>query len=166
MGRYLLIANQTLGGAKLDAVIRDRIEGPRLDPAPVHFHVVVPLVEPEMEAGFVPADPTFTVPQVAVEPDGPSPLEVARERSQHRLDRMLARIRSLGGEADGEVGPEDVVAATVDAVERTAPDEVILSTLPAGMSAWVKLDVPSRLARKLDVPMTVVEVEDERARTA
>ena len=166
MGRILVVANQTLGGAKLDTIIRDRIEAPRLDAVPVQFHVVVPLVEPEMEVGYLPADPGFAVPQPTGEPEGLSPMEEAQERSRHRLERMLTRIRSLGGEADGEVGPSDVVAATLDAVERVAPDEIIVSTLPAGVSSWLKMDVPSRLQRKLEIPMTVVEVEDQRARSA
>lgn len=49
---------------------------------------------------------------------------------------MLASITSLGGRADGEV---------------------IVSTLPAGISRWLKLDLASRIARMSDVPVTTVE---------
>ncbi len=152
MGRYLLLANQTLGGQDLDAEIRRRI-----DDGPATFHVVVPLLAPEYEAAFIPADPTFTAPQPLTPDEGPSPMEEAHRRSEHRLERMLDRIRTLGGDADGVVGPEDAVAATEEALATFEPDEVIVSTLPAGISAWLKLDVPSRIDRKVSVPVTVVE---------
>jgi hypothetical protein len=151
MGRYLLIANQTLGGEELEEVIRRRIEA-----GSAHFHVVVPMTPPREEArGYVPADPTFAMPQPA--DDGPTPLEEARERSRHRLDRMIAKIEELGGEAEGELGPTDAKAAVEDALTRVTPDEVIVSTLPVGLSRWLKLDLPSRIERMVEVPVTVVE---------
>lgn len=156
MGRYLLIANQTLGGAELEEVIRRRI-----DAGGAHFHVVVPMIEPREEArAYVPADPTFAIPQPAVQDDGPTPLEQAQERSRHRLERMIAKIEDLGGVADGEVGPSDTKRAVEDALAHTTPDEVIVSTLPVGLSRWLKLDLPSRIERLVEVPVTVVEAEE------
>ncbi len=35
-------------------------------------------------------------------------------------------------------------------------DGVIVSTLPPGMSRWLKLDVPTRLARETDLEVEVV----------
>ena len=39
------------------------------------------------------------------------------------------------------------------------PDELILSTLPAGISRWLGMDLPKRLTRITDVPITVVITE-------
>jgi hypothetical protein len=36
-------------------------------------------------------------------------------------------------------------------------DEIIISTLPATLSRWLKLDAPSRIARMTQVPVTHVE---------
>lgn len=159
MGRYLLVANQTLGGAELEEIIRRRIEA-----GPAQFHVVVPMIEVREEVrGYVPTDPSFAIPQPSVQDDGPTPLEQAQERSRHRLDRMVAKIASLGGEAEGEIGASDAKAAVEDALTRFTPDEVIVSTLPVGLSRWLKLDLPSRIERLVEVPVTVVEARESRA---
>lgn len=153
MSRYLIVANQTLGGKELEERIRTRIEGSH-----GRFYVLVPIVEPEVEAdAWVPADPAFGIAGV---PNGATEaMEVARERSQHRLSRMIDKIRSLGGEADGEIGSPDPLTAVEELLERETFDEIIVSTLPAGISRWLKLDLPSRIARHSDVPVTTVEAE-------
>lgn len=154
MSRYLVVANQTLGGAELDQRITDRIEGSH-----GQFYVLVPMTEPENEADtWVPADPTFGMDRMAVATDADA-LDVARKRSEHRLRQMLERIRSAGGEAEGEVGPTDPFKAVQQVWERETFDEIIVSTLPAGISRWVKMDLPSRLSRWASVPVTVVEAE-------
>ena len=51
----------------------------------------------------------------------------------------------MGAEADGEVGDRDPVMAVRDAMRGREVDEVIVSTLPKGMSRWLGEDVPSRL---------------------
>lgn len=153
MSCYLIVANQTLGGKELEERIRTRIEGGH-----GRFHVLVPIVEPEIEAdAWVPADPAFGVAGV---PNGATEaMEVARQRSQHRLDRIIDKIRSLGGEAEGEIGGPDPLVAVEELLERESFDEIIISTLPIGISRWVKMDLPSRIARRSDVPVTVVEAE-------
>ena len=153
MHRYLLIANQTLGGSELYREI-----AVRLAEEPCEFHVVVPMIEPEAESAWVPADPAFGVP--IPRPDTSEAMEEARRRSQHRLNRMLATIEEAGGTATGEVGPIDPYTATLEALERGSYDEIILSTLPPGISRWLKMDLPSRLRRATDLPVTVVEAEE------
>ena len=161
MTRYLVIANQTLGGEELLEVVRDRMA--RGDAS---FHVLVPGTAPRelvwagaydaflAAEGFV---PPVSVPEPEedgdTEDDG---LAVARER----LATALARLRGLGAVADGEVGDPDPVVAACQALERERFDEVILSTLPAGLSKWIAMDLPSRFARKLDVPLTHVEAHE------
>jgi hypothetical protein len=55
-----------------------------------------------------------------------------------------------------EVGNRDPVTAAHDAMRGRAIDEVILSTLPASRSRWLRQDVPSRLRSSLDLPLAVV----------
>lgn len=152
MGRCLIVANQTLGGPELDAAVRQRIDSGHRD-----FHVVVPMVQPEHEAlTLTTIDPMFAIP-VVPEPTEDAMAE-ARRRSEHRLAAMLSRIADLGGTADGEVGDIDVYHAARDVLEGDEGfDEVIVSTLPAGISRWISMDLPSRIARLTDVPVTTVE---------
>ena len=153
MARYLIVANQTLGGSALDAEVRRRIEQ-----GGARFHVLVPMVEPAHEiATWAPADPMFGVPiQTEVTADA---LEEARQRSEHRLTAMLARVRDLGGEVDGEVGDTDPYRAVETVLDREAFDEILLSTLPAGISRWVGMDLPSRVERLAPCPVTTVEAQ-------
>lgn len=158
MVRYLLVANQTLGGSALDEVLRQRIsEGD------AEFVVLVPATEPRFETDlWMPADPLFTLPPI-VAVDEEAAIEGARERSQRRLDTVVSRIRELGGRASGHVGPHDPVEAVSGVIDREEFDAVILSTLPSGISRWLKMDLPSRLERLVDVPVVVVEAQpDER----
>lgn len=151
MSRYLVVANQTLGGAELLREVEERIER-----GEARFHVVVPMVEPTREAtDWAPADPAFGIPVRTAASTGA--LEEARRRSQHRLQAMVASITALGGEADGEVGSTDPVKAVSSVLDREAFDEVIVSTLPAGISRWLKLDLASRISRMSDAPVTTVE---------
>lgn len=151
MGRYLIVANQTLGGAELEQKVKDRIEH-----GEGRFYVVVPMVEPELEVvDWAPQDPMFGAPVPAQVSD--DALEEARERSRRRLNAMIEKVTSLGGEADGEVGSTDPVRAVEAVLERESFDEVIVSTLPAGLSRWVRMDLPSRLDRMTECPVTTVE---------
>jgi hypothetical protein len=146
--RYLIVANQTLGGAALDAEIRRRI-----DRAPCTFHIVVPMIAPELETvAWGAAEIGFVVPM----PDADA-VDQARRRSEHRLDAITSRIEALGGSATGEVGDTDPVEAVRGVLSRESFDEIIVSTLPAGLSRWLKMDLPSRLERLTDTPLQVVE---------
>lgn len=164
MGRYLIVANQTLGGEVLEATIRDLIsEGGRV------FYVLVPMTEVEHEAagawagGFAFMDPSASVEaqrrsMEAAAQQYEAEEREARHRAQYRLDRMVEMIRSAGGQAEGEVGTQDPAVATKAVLERQADfDGIVVSTLPSGISRWLKMDAPSRIARMTDVPVTTVE---------
>lgn len=154
MARYLIVANQTLGGQELEHKLRDRIEH-----GEGSFYVVVPMTPPEHEVSvWAPADPTFGIP-VAVPEDGTDAIEEARRRSEHRLQAMLNRISELGGTAEGQVGNRDPVAAVEAALAQGPFDEVLVSTLPSGLSRWIKMDLPSRIERVVDCPVTTVEAD-------
>jgi hypothetical protein len=144
----LIVANQTLGGAELERVIAARIaEGAD------SFHIVVPMIAPALEAvAWGAPEIGFVIPA----PD-PEAVDEARRRSEHRLAAIVDRIQALGGQAHGEVGDTDPVEAVRRVLEQRRYREVVVSTLPAGISRWLKLDLPSRVARLTDVPVTTVE---------
>ena len=175
MGRYLIVANQTLGGAKLDRAVRDHIERGQ-----TQFYIVVPTTLPEHEAatwsgGFAlgrsGSYPYVVGPDEGMPPDQAARemeeqarrrealLEEARRRAEDRLRKMVDKIRSAGGEAQGEVGDSDPVAAVEHVLMNMPFAGIIVSTLPAGISRWLKLDLSSRISRMTDAPVTTVEAE-------
>jgi nucleotide-binding universal stress UspA family protein len=131
MRSYLIVANQTLTSESLRDAITERLAD-----GPVRAHVVVPM---SAGAGRLSWDE-----------------RESRATAQERLDDMLDRLKEMGIEADGEVGDRDPVNAVRDALRRQPADEVIVSTLPRGLSRWLGEDVPSRLRDSCRVPVTVV----------
>jgi GAF domain-containing protein len=169
MGRCLIIANQTLGGEALDRAVRDCISR-----GVSQFYVAVPLTPVEHETGgwtggFVVGEGGWSPEaarevQEALEENArrqAAALEEARRRAQIRLDQMIEKIQSAGGEAEGQLGAADPVAATKEVLEGRSYDEVIVSTLPSGLSRWLKMDLPSRVARMTDAPVTTVEAQPD-----
>ncbi len=71
---------------------------------------------------------------------------------------------AAGSQIAGAVGDSDPVIAVRDAVRHTSFDEVIVSTLPARVSRWLKRGVPDRL-EELGLAVTVVTApQTERRR--
>jgi hypothetical protein len=138
--RYLVIANQTLGGKHLLQKIQECIAG-----GPARFHVVVPATPSGEHLTWTEGE--------------------AQAIAQRRLDRALESFRDRGAEADGQVGDANPLLAIQDALRREEFDEIILSTLPPGASRWLKLDLLHRVERSFDVPVThvVAELEPEEA---
>jgi nucleotide-binding universal stress UspA family protein len=131
MRSYLIVANQTLTSRSLTEAITARLAD-----GPIRTHVVVPLS---------PVGGRLTWDERA-----------SRDVAQQRLDEVLARLRSMGADADGEIGDRDPVMAVRDAMRGREVDEVIVSTLPRGISRWLGEDVPSRLRDSVRCPVTVV----------
>ena len=142
MRRYLVVANQTLGGEELWAAIRERIAA-----GDCHFHLVVPATP----AGQL--DPAFTA-EVAAEGEPGEDLgrRLARQRMRHELDRM----RELGASVSGEIGVADPVDAVRVVLHRWEFDEVILSTLPGRRSRWLAADLPTKIRRGFKLQVTQV----------
>ncbi len=139
MRAYLIVANQTLSSRSLADAI-----GERLQEGPIAAYVVVPLV---------PVGGRLTWEE-----------DASRAAARERLDDVLERLRGLGVEAGGEVGDRDPVTAVRDAMRGRRVDEIIVSTLPKGISRWLGEDVPSRLRDA--VPVSVVVVTQATQETA
>jgi GABA permease len=134
--RYLVVANQTLGGNPLVATVRERARR-----EPCTFHLLVPATPPR--------DHPWTEGEAG---------EIARER----LELALARFLALGVEVDGEVGDASPILAIEDVLRHDDGfDEIILSTLPPGLSRWLKVDLPHRVEAAFGLPVTHVVSKPE-----
>ena len=60
---------------------------------------------------------------------------------------------AAGSPVEGLIGSHDPVAAVEDALNVHGFDEAIVSTLPAHLSRWLHLDLPSKVAG-MGVPVT------------
>jgi hypothetical protein len=87
------------------------------------------------------------------------------EAEQH-MENAVERMRSEGLQvAAGKVGDPDPVAAVQDEVNFTTYDEIVVSTLPGGISKWLKLDLPHRVERATGLPVTHVSASEVKAAT-
>ena len=93
-----------------------------------------------------------------VVPTGPHDGDGAAER----LETQLGALRSLGCTADGEVVPARPVAAARQALQRQPYDEIVLCTLPPGVSAWLGMDAGARIERLARLPVTHVVADEAR----
>ncbi len=84
------------------------------------------------------------------------------EAEQH-MQNAVERLRSAGVEVkEGKVGDPDPIAAVQDEVNFATYDEVIVSTLPGGISKWLKLDLPHRVERVTGLPVTHVTAHEAK----
>jgi hypothetical protein len=74
----------------------------------------------------------------------------------------LRRLREIGATADGAVCDPDPMKAIEKTLAQQQFDEIILSTLPPGASRWLALDLPHRVRRKTDVPLTVLTTPEDQ----
>ena len=105
MSRYLVVADQTLGGDRLMETIRRRVVA-----GSGSFYVLV-LKTPPIQAPGTSVFAGDLHPSVLPGP----PHEAARRRalltSQARLEQLIGRIRAEGGDARSDLGDPDPVKA-------------------------------------------------------
>ena len=151
MRRYLVVANQTLGGKALREEIRKRVaEGDS------SFYVVVPNTRAAHYHVVPAAGGLVPMPTMAAGYDGPDTDEEATEEAQERLSRMLADLTQLGVKAEGRLGGADPLDAIDQALKDHEVDEVIVATLPKRVSRWLGLDIPHQVGRRCGLPVTTV----------
>jgi GABA permease len=90
----------------------------------------------------------------------------ARASAQARLDESLGSMRAVGLDATGEIGDGDPIQAIEDAVRTFQPDELIISTHPAGRSHWLERGVVEKARERFDLPVTHVVVDLDADRDA
>ena len=128
MRTILVVANETIGGPQL--IERARQESAK---APIRIVLCVPRKNPT-HGNIIYIDSAYDAAQV-------------------RIDLARAVLREMGIEAIGEVGDPDPYTATMDAVAEYKPDHVIVSTLPAAASGWLRRDFVERIAEAAGVPV-------------
>lgn len=76
-----------------------------------------------------------------------------------RLRDAMTAMENAGFESvTGTVGNAHPMTAIDDALDSDDYDSVIVVTGPLGPASWVSLDLPSRIKRHLDEPVTHIEV--------
>jgi hypothetical protein len=138
--RILVVANETVGGARLFEEIRARAAGDN-----AQILVLCPALNSRLRHWLS-------------DEDG------AREAARRRLDASLARLAGAGIEAHGEIGDADPIQAIEDALRTFGGSEIIISTHPPGQSNWLEQGVVSR-AREL-YPLPIAHVIGEEFETS
>jgi hypothetical protein len=69
---------------------------------------------------------------------------------------------AAGSEVTGMIGDPAPLTAIQDAVNVHGFDEIIISTLPARVSRWMKLDLPSKTSG-LGLPVTTINAKERAA---
>ena len=133
--RVLIVANQTAATPTLIEAVRRRAES-----GPCAFMLLVPHSSHGL-GKLASADATASDTH-----DSEAVLELALPLLED----------AAGGKMDSMIGDPSPLAAIEDAVNRRGFDEIILSTLPAHVSRWLKLDLPSKV-QGLGLPVTHVE---------
>jgi phosphopantetheine adenylyltransferase len=128
MRTILVVANETLTGPKL--IARAREEAAK---GPVRVVICVPRKNPS-HGNIIYADTVFDAAQV-------------------RIDLARGVLREIGIDAIGEVGDPDPYTAAMDMAAEYQPDHVIVSTLPADTSGWLRRDFVQRIEEAVDVPV-------------
>jgi GABA permease len=148
MTNVLVVANQTATSQRLiDAVVSRSSQGE------CSFTLLVPVIPPK--AGILPGmtSAATNVPHRAIA--ALDEYEIARQQ----MGAAIEGFRRAGVHVVGDVGDPDPVKAVADSLKHRQIDEIILSTLDRAVSRWLHQDVPSRIHRKFDLPVTVVSPE-------
>ncbi len=130
--RILVVANRTADAPELIAALRQRATR-----TPTRFTLLVPAIPHGLAWA---AD-----------------MKAGGSEAAARAEDGIARMRMSGLEVDAAlIGDPDPLAAAADVLSCNKFDEVVVSTLPRGVSRWLRLSLPHRLRRLTDLPVTHV----------
>ena len=130
--RVLVVANKTAATPPLLDAVRERAGR-----GPCRFTLLVP-------------KPAHGLHRVV------DPEDVSTDEADAALELAVPLLSdAAGSEVEGMVGSPNPVEAVEDALNLHGFDEVIVSTLPARVSRWMRLDLPHKVAA-MGVPVTTV----------
>ncbi len=134
VGHYLVVAHQTADSPELAAGLR----AVRARDPDATFVLVVPATHVEHLAGWT-------------EGEARAVATAAGTRAVEQLERHGIELSAV------RIGDADPVNAAVDEWnDHPDYDHVILSTLPEGVSRWLKVDAYDRMMRRMSIPVTHV----------
>jgi hypothetical protein len=134
----LIVAHQTAATPALLEAVRERARG-----GPSRFHLLVPRRRRSGE-------------RVA------NPEDIGAQEAHEVLRGALPRLSDAAGtEVTGDIGDLEPQIAIQDALKRGHYDEIIVSTLPLGLSRWLKHDLVSQ-AQAFGLPVHHVVGKDSR----
>lgn len=156
MPRFLVIANKTLVGPEVRASILERATEDAI------FHILVPDAEASASDSnvgmFLPAAGTGSAAFPAgVNVDAPASPSERADGARVRLREVKTLVMGTGAEVYGTICPPDSMDSIREMIEAHEFDEIVLSTLPSGISRWLRQDLPSRVRRAFDGPVTVID---------
>jgi hypothetical protein len=128
----LVVAHQTAATPRLLDAVRERAKR-----GPAEFHLVVPRNAHGLHKLLDPED-------------------ASHDEAQAVLAEALPKLsQAAGHDVTGHVGDHEPLLAIQDAINLGQYDEIIVSTLPLGVSRWLKLDLISK-TKGLGLPVTHV----------
>ena len=128
----LVVAHQTAATQALLDAVHERAQR-----GPVTFRLVVPRQPHGMDKAANPHD-------------------IGNEEAEAVLRDALPKLsEAAGSPVTGAIGDAEPMSAIQDAINLGNIHEIIISTLPLGVSRWLKLDLVSK-ARGLGLPVTHV----------
>ena len=134
--RVLVVAHKTAATPALLDAVRDRAQR-----GPATFTLLVPNPAHGLHALVDPEDQE-------------------ENEAQQVLELALPLLEeAAGAPVEGIVGDPSPMNAIQDAINIHGFDEVIISTLPARVSKWLKLDLPSKVTG-LGLPVTTVTARE------
>ena len=134
--RVLVVAHRTAATPALIEAVRERaVRGP------CAFTLLVP-------------NPAHGLARVA------DPEDVPVDEGQAVIELAVPLLEeAAGSHVESMVGDPNPMNAIQDAVNLHGFDEIIISTLPARVSRWLKLDLPSKLSG-LGLPVTTITAKE------
>ena len=137
--RVLVVAHKTAATPALLEAVRERAQR-----SPAKFTLLVP-------------NPVHGLHTVVDAED-------AEEGEGHQVLELAIPLleEAAGDRVEGMVGDPSPMNAIQDAINIHGFDEVIISTLPARVSKWLKLDLPSKITG-LGLPVTTVTARDRES---
>ena len=94
------------------------------------------------------------------------PEDTDESEAQEVLELALPLLEEAAGSpVEGKIGDPNPADAIQDAVNLDGYDEIIISTLPARVSKWLHINLPSKLT-PLGLPITTVIAKSSRSRAA
>jgi len=140
--RVLVVAHRTAATPALIEAVRERAAR-----GPCAFTLLVP-------------NPAHGLTRLA------DPEDVPYDEGQAVIELAVPLLEeAAGGHVESMVGDPNPMNAIHDAVNLNAFDEIIISTLPARVSRWLKLDLPSKVGG-LGLPVTTITAKDRAPATS